>query len=635
MKNAQKKCTEQIHQMEQLVASVRMETAGELAEEKRLYAEAQKQLREAEYKCGVVAEKHENIMRVKQALEQDIIRLSSKADTASKKTSDTERLLFADAANHRRDVENLENENSRLRAEKRALEAQTDSIPSLQEEIERCRTEIARLDDDNTSLRSAMRQLDATVDVAQESLAEAERKRSEADAALGTSKDKITLLESENERLGSVERLLGLDLKEANLRLADAQAILKETMDMVEAPSPSALARIVASLVKEAGKVAEHEHFRQRAQDSESILNALSELLHAPDYQALPRLVTSLASQRLALSNAQIQLEEEVKALRSTQQRLSADLDQPFQDFIGESDAIGQVREIIKKVAATDADVLITGENGTGKELVARAVHRASGRAGEVFVSVDVGSLTGSLFESELFGHVKGAFTDAREDRAGRLELASGGTLMLDEIGNLPIDLQAKLLTVLENRQVIRVGSGTPRDIDIRLICATNLALREMVERGEFREDLLYRINTIEIPLPALRERREDIPLLAHHFLARYAPKYRKDLGGISSPAMNKLKAYHWPGNVRELQHAVERAVIMSSSEALLPGDFLFPGVTSERNVLPLDTFNLDEVEAVVIRNAMKRFGGNISKVARELGLSRPPLYRKLERHGL
>jgi DNA-binding NtrC family response regulator len=342
------------------------------------------------------------------------------------------------------------------------------------------------------------------------------------------------------------------------------------------------------------------------------------------------KLIATVSS-ALALSRSR----REVKALRSTQQRLSADLDQPFQDFIGESDAIGRVREIIEKVAATDADVLITGENGTGKELVARAVHRGSGRAGEVFVSVDVGSLSGSLFESELFGHVKGAFTDAREDRAGRLELASGGTLMLDEIGNLPIDLQAKLLTVLENRQVIRVGSGTPRDIDIRLISATNLALREMVERGEFREDLLYRINTIEIPLPALRDRREDIPLLAHHFLARYAPKYRKDLSGISSPAMNKLKAYHWPGNVRELQHAVERAVIMSSSEALLPGDFLFPGVTRERNVLPLDTFNLDEVEAVVIRNAMKRFGGNISKVARELGLSRPALYRKLERYGL
>jgi DNA-binding NtrC family response regulator len=342
------------------------------------------------------------------------------------------------------------------------------------------------------------------------------------------------------------------------------------------------------------------------------------------------KLIATVSS-ALALSRSR----REVRSLRSTQRRLSADLDQPFQDFIGESDAIRRVGEIIGKVAATDADVLISGENGTGKELVARAVHRGSDRAGEVFVSVDVGSLSGSLFESELFGHVRGAFTDAKEDRAGRMELASGGTLMLDEIGNLPIDLQAKLLSVLESRQVIPVGSGTPRDIDIRLICATNLALREMVDRGEFREDLLYRINTIEIPLPPLRDRREDVPLLAHHFLARYARKYRKDLTGIGSPAMNKLKAYHWPGNVRELQHAVERAVIMSSSEALLPGDFLFPGVKSERNVLPLDTFNLEEVESVVIRNAMKRFGGNISKVARELGLSRPALYRKLERHGL
>jgi transcriptional regulator with PAS, ATPase and Fis domain len=252
-----------------------------------------------------------------------------------------------------------------------------------------------------------------------------------------------------------------------------------------------------------------------------------------------------------------------------------------------------------------------------------------------VFVSVDVGALSGSLFESELFGHVKGAFTDARDDRPGRLELASGGTLMLDEIGNLPLDLQSKLLTVLENRQVTRVGSNTSRDIDIRLICATNMPLHEMIEKGEFREDLLYRINTIEIPLPPLRDRRDDIPLLAHHFLARYAGKYRKELSGISSPAMNKLKAYHWPGNVRELQHAVERAVIMSSSGALLPGDFLFPGGAGGKNKVPLDTFNLEEIEAVVIRNAMKQFGGNISKVARELGLSRPALYRKLERHGL
>jgi chromosome segregation ATPase len=465
MKNAQKKCTEQIHQMEQLVASVRMETAGELAEEKRLYAEAQKQLREAEYKCGVVAEKHENIMRVKQALEQDIIRLSSKADTASKKTSDTERLLFADAANHRRDVENLENENSRLRAEKRALEAQTDSIPSLQEEIERCRTEIARLDDDNTSLRSAMRQLDATVDVAQESLAEAERKRSEADAALGTSKDKITLLESENERLGSVERLLGLDLKEANLRLADAQAILKETMDMVEAPSPSALARIVASLVKEAGKVAEHEHFRQRAQDSESILNALSELLHAPDYQALPRLVTSLASQRLALSNAQIQLEEEVKALRS---QLEGVKRQSQSEMVTKEDELRRISMALSQ-AESDRDRYEADLMFANKQLAAVA-----------------GSIPALEQELENQGHAHtmmhnklGSITEERDGLIAQLQHTE------HELSQLVLDKQrfAERNQLLEEQKIRLEKESLDNMEKLKRTAASNVQLRQQMEK--------------------------------------------------------------------------------------------------------------------------------------------------------
>jgi DNA-binding NtrC family response regulator len=342
------------------------------------------------------------------------------------------------------------------------------------------------------------------------------------------------------------------------------------------------------------------------------------------------KLVATVSS-ALALSRSR----REVRDLRSRQQQLSADLDQPFQDFIGESEGIRNVRAIVEKVAATDADVLITGEHGTGKELVARALHRASRRAGEVFVSVDMGALSGTLFESELFGHVKGAFTDAKEDRPGRFELASGGTILLDEIGNLPLDLQAKLLTVLQGRKVTRVGSSAPAEVDIRLVCATNMSLPEMVEEGEFREDLYYRINTIEIPLPPLRERGDDVPLLAHHFLARYARKYRKEIGGIGAQALNRLKSYHWPGNVRELQHAVERAVIMSSSASLGPRDFPFTSGARKKNALPLDTFNLEEVEEVVIRNAMAHFGGNVSRVARELGLSRPALYRKIERYGL
>ena len=340
-------------------------------------------------------------------------------------------------------------------------------------------------------------------------------------------------------------------------------------------------------------------------------------------------LATTLAALTLCRSR------RETQTLRSRQQQLSADLDQPYQDFVGDAPLIRQVREVIDKVATTEANVLITGEHGTGKELVARAVHRRSHRAGEVFVSVDVAALSDSLFESELFGHVKGAYTDARESRPGRFELASGGTLMLDEIGNLSPALQAKLLTVLQSRKVTRLGSANAHEVDIRLICATNVSLPDKVAQGEFREDLLYRINTIEIPLPPLRRRRQDIPALAHHFLTQYSQKYQRQITGIGSATLNKLRAYHWPGNVRELQHAIERAVIMSSSTSLQPGDFSFADSGDGGPSLPLDTFNMEEIEAVVIRNALAHFGGNISRVARELGISRPALYRKLERYEL
>lgn len=340
-----------------------------------------------------------------------------------------------------------------------------------------------------------------------------------------------------------------------------------------------------------------------------------------------------LATVSAALSLSRTQ--HEVRDLRSRQERLSADLDEPFQDFIGTTPEIQQVRAMVAKVAGTDANVLITGENGTGKELVARALHRQSQRADKIFVRVDMGALSHMLFESELFGHVKGAFTDAIKDRPGRFEIASGGTLLLDEIGNLDLGLQGKLLTALQSHQAQRVGSDVTHSFDIRLICATNRSLPDMVATGEFRQDLLYRINTVEIPLPPLRGRIADVPLLAAHFLARYARKYRKPVKALSATALSKLKEYSWPGNVRELQHAMERAVIMSNKSTLAPSDFLFPPPAKGRQKLRLDSFNLEEMEEAVVRNAMKQFGGNISRVAKELGISRPALYRKLERYGL
>ena len=325
----------------------------------------------------------------------------------------------------------------------------------------------------------------------------------------------------------------------------------------------------------------------------------------------------------------------EAAGLRLRQELLSADLDQPFHDLLGICPAIQQIFMIIQKVAKTDANVLILGENGTGKELVARELHRQSHRANEVFISVDMGAITETLFESELFGHVKGAFTDAREDRAGRFEIASGGTLFLDEIGNLSLALQAKLLTVLQNREVIRLGSNKPRPIDIRLICATNMPIREMVAQKNFRQDLLYRINTVEIQLPPLRERQEDFPLLIEHFLTIYSKKYHKPLRRVSAATLKKLKNYHWPGNVRELQHAIERAIIMSDTQTLQPADFFFTSPETKDDGLVFEDYNLEEVEKVIIRKALSKYGGNISHVAKELGLTRTSLYRRLEKYGL
>jgi DNA-binding NtrC family response regulator len=311
-------------------------------------------------------------------------------------------------------------------------------------------------------------------------------------------------------------------------------------------------------------------------------------------------------------------------------------LNDRYSEIIGQSGSMQKIFQTIDRVAKTDANVLILGENGTGKELIARAIHRNSSRKNENFASVDLGSITETLFESELFGHKKGAFTDAKEDRAGRFELANNGTLFLDEIGNLSMPLQAKLLTVIQNRKVSRVGSNKDTLIDIRLICATNMPLYEMVKENRFRQDLLYRINTIEIQIPPLRERFEDIPLLANHFLKHYAGKYDKTVSKISEAAMSRMHKHPWPGNIRELQHAIERAIILSGSNVLQPEDFNFtPASGKEDGQLSLDQYNLEEVEKLLIRKVLKKYNGNITQAASELGLTRSSLYRRLEKYGL
>jgi DNA-binding NtrC family response regulator len=309
----------------------------------------------------------------------------------------------------------------------------------------------------------------------------------------------------------------------------------------------------------------------------------------------------------------------EIASLRSRQEQLSADMNQPFNEFVGSSPAMQKVYDTILKVAGTDANILILGENGTGKELVARSLHRNSGRSKEVFISVDMGAISESLFESELFGHVKGAFTDAVSDRTGRFEIASGGTLFLDEIANLSLQMQSKILRAIETKQVARLGSSKAVPVDIRLICATNRKLSEMVGKNEFRQDLLYRINTVEIHLPPLRERSEDLRLLAEHFLKIYCRKYYKPPRSISPATMNKLTKYRWPGNVRELQHCMERAVILSEGQVLQPEDFLFASAMADDEGILFDSYNLELVEKIVVRKAIDKHKGNISHAADEL----------------
>lgn len=333
-------------------------------------------------------------------------------------------------------------------------------------------------------------------------------------------------------------------------------------------------------------------------------------------------IATLMAAYNLSLSRREVKQLKEIKREFRSESGM----------YWGDSRAMAELRQLIEKVAKTDATILITGENGTGKEMLAREIHGLSPRRDESLVSVDMGALTETLFESELFGHVKGAFTDARSDRAGKFEVASGGTLFMDEIGNLSYHLQSKLLTVLQSRKVVRVGGNTPIPVDIRLVCATNRNLQQMVLDEQFREDLLYRINTIHVEIPPLRERPEDIEPLALMFLERYGAKYGKKIEGLSDEAAAKLKAYPWYGNIRELQHAVEKAVILCDGEKLSAGDFLLSPPVGTPAVA---VSTLEEMEIDLIRKAMDKHKGNLSLVASQLGITRQTLYNKIKKYEL
>jgi two-component system response regulator len=327
------------------------------------------------------------------------------------------------------------------------------------------------------------------------------------------------------------------------------------------------------------------------------------------------------------------QSQQEVSILKEQVEVLSGQ-NTSENDIIGESSVMQEVFTTINKLSNTDANILILGENGTGKDVIARLIYRCSPRYGKPFVTIDLGSIPEQLFESELFGFEKGAFTDAKKSKAGRMEVATSGTLFLDEIGNLSLPMQSKLLTAIEKRQISRLGSTQTVPIDVRLICATNADIRQMVEDGNFRQDLLYRINTIEIHIPPLRERGNDIILLAEHFLDRYTRKYKKEIHGLTREAKNKLLKYAWPGNVRELQHTIERAVILGDGSMLKPENFLFH-TTSKQKKEEEVVLNLEQLERQAIEKALRISNGNISRAAEYLGITRFALYRKLEKLGL
>ena len=327
------------------------------------------------------------------------------------------------------------------------------------------------------------------------------------------------------------------------------------------------------------------------------------------------------------------QSRREVKQLQARVEALSGQ-DKEVPLMIGQSKAMQEVFMTIRRLSDTDANILILGENGTGKDLVARSLRFFSPRQQGPFITIDLGSVPESLFESELFGYEKGAFTDARKSKAGRMEVASGGTLFLDEIGNLSMAMQSKLLTAIEKKRITRLGSTKNIPIDVRFVCATNANIRQMIEEGNFRQDLLYRINTVEIQIPPLRERGEDVLLLADHFLKKYAHKYKKDIQGLTRETKQKLMRYQWPGNVRELQHAMERAVILSQSAWLRPNDFILTPQSEKKNELE-EVLNLEELELRAIKKALKRCAGNVSEAAELLGITRYALYRKMSKNNL